>query len=393
MIGTYRHWVEGRDDPFVPDVAYSRQFFDVCRAAGASAWVISAHREAGFLEDGPFRIEHRPIPWDDRGGLRFHSGRLLYGLGFLRSALRYRADVVIAAHGIPWHVLSLIAQTGRQVIPAVHNTLWLASTPPDRAARAFLRLARPLFARDSLAILSHPGTCVEQVRALTGGRPRPIVPFLSFYRRDTFGGLSERAKAWRPFRVLYAGRVETEKGVFDLLEVARLLAKEGRSEIEFDVCGTGSALEQLRRSVDAAGLGARFRCHGWLDMETYRSMFGQCHVVVVPTRRDYTEGFNAVIVEAVLAGRPVIASRVCPSLGLVQDASLGVAAEDIAGYKAALLSLCDDPGHYERKRQATQRVQEQFYDPERSWGAGLQRILEAFQQQREVTAGRVWGAP
>jgi glycosyltransferase involved in cell wall biosynthesis len=387
VMGTYHHWTEGRDDPTVPDVAYSRQFFDVCHAFGARAWVIAAHREAKVLDDGAFRIEHRPIPWDGKGGLRFHVGRHLYGLGFVRSALAYRADVVIAAHGIPWHVLSWIARTGRQVVPAVHNTLWLKSKPPGHTDRVLLRMGRSLFATRSFAILSHPGVCAEQVRTVAAGQCRPIVPFISFYRRSTFSNLPDKGEKRPPFRVLFAGRVEAEKGVFDLLEVGRQLRHEGRSDIEFDVCGTGSALKELQQGAQASGLATHFRCHGWLPHEAYRAMFARSHVVVVPTRRDYTEGFNAVIVEAILAGRPVIASRVCPSLDLVEAAALGVTAEDVAGYKSALLALCDDPRLYEAKRQATLPLREQFYDPERSWGAGLQRILSALQQGREVEPG------
>ena len=46
-----------------------------------------------------------------------------------------------------------------------------------------------------------------------------------------------------------------------------------------------------------------------------REMFRQAHVLIVPTTTDFIEGFNQVVVEGVLAGRPVITSWNVPSAG------------------------------------------------------------------------------
>jgi glycogen(starch) synthase len=376
VIGTYRCWRRGEDDPAVPDVAYSRQFFDVCTEIGAEGWIIAAQPKADLVEDGQFRIEHRPIPFDGRGGLAFHFGRLCYSVGLVWSAVRFRADVVVVAHGIHWFVLTLLAWLGVKVVPSVHNTLWLPSISPKRSARLLLRLARPLFARQSFAILSHPGTCAQQVIELSGGESRPIVPFVPLYRKATFAGLPERGESRPPFRVLFAGRIEPEKGVFDLVAIARELADRGRTDIEFDMCGTGSALEKLRESVVEAQLTSRFRCHGRLEMQEFREMFGRCHVVILPTRSEYSEGFNAVVSEAILSQRPVITSRLCPALDLVRNAVFEVEPENLAAYRDAILQLCDNDSLYEEKRRACASLGVQFHDWSRGWGAGLRRILE-----------------
>ena len=41
VVGTYRHWKEGRDDPSQVAVTYSGQFYDLCRDLGAEGYVIS----------------------------------------------------------------------------------------------------------------------------------------------------------------------------------------------------------------------------------------------------------------------------------------------------------------------------------------------------------------
>jgi glycosyltransferase involved in cell wall biosynthesis len=376
VIGTYQCWRRGEDDSSVPDIAYSRQFFDVCTEIRAAGWVIGAQPTPDLVQDGFFRIEHRPIPFERRGGLAFHVGRLWYSLGLIWSAIRYRADVVVVAHGVHWFMLSLLAWVGVKVVPAVHNTLWLPMALPKRSERLLLRLARPLFARQSFAILSHPGTCARQVVELSKGMSRPIVPFVSLYRKQTFAGLPERGEARPPFRVMFAGRIEANKGVFDLVTTACELSDRGRTDIEFEVCGTGSALENLRHAVSEAQLGPRFRCHGRLEMREFRQMFGRCHVVIVPTRAEYSEGFNAVVVEAILSGRPVIASTLCPAVDLVREAAVEVEPQDLAGYRDAILRFCDDDAFYEKKRIACAALGVQFQDWNRGWGAGLRRILD-----------------
>src|SRR6185436_19602419 len=91
-IGTFRLWLRGEDDPAVPDVAYSRQFFDVCREQKAEAWVISRHPRVETFEEGGIRVEHRPIPWNDGSRLKWHAGLVRYSRSLLRSALDFKAD-------------------------------------------------------------------------------------------------------------------------------------------------------------------------------------------------------------------------------------------------------------------------------------------------------------
>jgi glycosyltransferase involved in cell wall biosynthesis len=376
VIGPYERWRRGEDEPAIPDVAYSHQFFDVCRELGAEVWAIGAQPKAATLDDGDFRLEDRPIPFDGQSGAKFHLGRMLYTLSLLRSALQHRADVaVVNQHGVHWFLVSLFPLFGIKVVPAIHNTLWLDLVPPTPVNRGLLRLARPFFSRQCAAVLAHPGTCVRQLEELGAGVTSKIEAFIPLYRQATFGGLPERGPGRPPFRVLYAGRIETNKGVFDLVEIARQLAERGRDDIEIDICGTGSVLEKLRGAIAEAGVGARMRCHGRLPMGEFREMFGRCHAVIVPTRSNYDEGFNAVVAEAVLSGRPVITSKVVPAIDVVRAAVVEAAPEDVASYRDAILRLVDDEAFYESKHQACAQLKQQFFDAERSWGAAFRRIL------------------
>jgi glycosyltransferase involved in cell wall biosynthesis len=113
-------------------------------------------------------------------------------------------------------------------------------------------------------------------------------------------------------------------------------------------------------------------------------------VVIVPTRSDFVEGFNKVVAEGVLAGRPVIASSVCPALDYVRDAVIKVSADDVEGYRNAIVRLCDDAEFYESTRRHCAAVRSQFFIANNGWGAALRKTL---QKLRLVAEGQPQSLP
>ena len=113
-----------------------------------------------------------------------------------------------------------------------------------------------------------------------------------------------------------------------------------------------------------------------------KDMYSRSHVVVVPTRTDFVEGFNQVIAEAVLAHRPVITSAVCPALDYVREAAIEVAPDDVAAYGDAILSLCDDSALHESKISACESLRSQFLDLDNAWNAQLAIALDGIRRER-----------
>ena len=107
-----------------------------------------------------------------------------------------------------------------------------------------------------------------------------------------------------------------------------------------------------------------------------REMYSQTHVVIVPTTTDFIEGFNKVVAEGILAGKPVITSSVCPALEYVADGIVEVPPNDTQAYGTAIIRLHEDRSLYESKRRGCTALQEQFYDPDRGWAAALKRMLD-----------------
>ena len=113
-----------------------------------------------------------------------------------------------------------------------------------------------------------------------------------------------------------------------------------------------------------------------------RQMYAACHVVIVPTTAAFVEGFNQVVVEAVLSGRPVIASSVCPALAYVREAVIEVAPGDVKGYASAVLRLRDEPGLRERMAKSCEGLKTQFLDVQRGWAGAFRHVVRAFQTGR-----------
>ncbi len=385
IIETFEHWRRGEPDPSQVAVTYSSQFYDLCERLDVQAMAVAwPGGEARRVEEGRFIVEHRPRPVPGRGvgGWRYHAGMVRYLRGLLASARGFGADVLV----VSWERHAFVFRSAMggnvAVIPSVHNTLWTPGGPRGSVQRLLLSLNRGLFERAAANLVVSP-QIAGQIAHLTRNKVATARGFVPGYQRDSFADMPPpgptAVDAGEPFRVMYAGRIERDKGVFDLLEVAVRLATRGSSmrRIEFDVCGDGSALPELRAAAAGAGVESHFQLHGHCSRPRMRELYGRCHAVVVPTRTQFSEGFNKVVAEAVLAGRPVVTSSACPAVEDVREAVVESPPDDINGYVRAIAGLADDPGFYAVKQAACEGLAEKFYDPSRFWGVTLERVLRA----------------
>jgi glycogen(starch) synthase len=379
IIETFGYWSKGQDDPSQVSITFSGQFYDVCSNLNAEGYIISSNSEKKFLKQDSFTLEHRPILLSKQSGVLYYLGQILYELSVVISALQFRADVVVGSSTSCFFVLSLLPKLGIQAIPSLHCVLWPRYGSQSKVAKLLWKLNRNFFAKDCLAILSTSEDINEQVRQVTHNQPRPIFNFLSTYRRIEFENVAAPSKDRSIFQVLFAGRIEVKKGVFDLLEIAKQFKREGRDNIKFNVCGTGSAFKSLCKQAEEFELQSSFILRGYCNKPEMQKMFSLSHVVIVPTKSDFVEGLNQVVIEGILANRPVITSSVCPALTYVQEAVLEVLPDDIAAYANAILKLYDDYDFYEMKQQNCSKLQEKFYDASQGWGGVLESIFKKFQ--------------
>ncbi len=70
-----------------------------------------------------------------------------------------------------------------------------------------------------------------------------------------------------PLRLIHSGRLETMKGVQDIVPIARILGDAG-VDFTLDIYGAGSLEAEIRAGIARFGLADRVRLHGPVDFET-----------------------------------------------------------------------------------------------------------------------------
>lgn len=119
--------------------------------------------------------------------------------------------------------------------------------------------------------------------------------------------------------LVFVGRLDTQKGL-PLLVEALALAAPGHPGLRLTLVGDGPLRPLLRRRVAEAGLADRVAFAGWQDEAGVRAALAGAQALVVPS---FAEGLPVVIMEAMAAGRPVIATAVAGIAELVVPGQTG----------------------------------------------------------------------
>ncbi len=199
----------------------------------------------------------------------------------------------------------------------------------DPQVTAFYRWATPIayrYATRILAISNH----IARSAIARGGEPgRVIVVPNGIDPREIstgeLGGGGVAGAAARagdfggPLRLLYVGRLSIEKGVADLIAACALL---GRRAIAFHLCivGDGPLRLDLERQAQELGIGDRVAFVGTQPRGQLSSFYQGADLVCVPS---LSEPQGLVVLEALVAGKPVVASDVGGIPDMVRDGENG----------------------------------------------------------------------
>ncbi len=141
-------------------------------------------------------------------------------------------------------------------------------------------------------------------------------------------------------RVLYAGRLTTEKGV-DLLSDAFLQARRGDRRLHLLLAGGGPEEEALQSK-----LGKHATFLGWLDGEELTRAYASADLFLFCSR---TDTFGQVILEAQASGLPVVAVDAGGPSSLIRDRHTGrLCPPDPAALADAVLELAGSPSLRDR---------------------------------------------
>lgn len=273
-----------------------------CRSAGA------------VVETASFPVLRKTI-LHPRGIVRL-VGQVLVGLlaGDWMRMVRGADVVYVNTITVPvWLLLARLA--GVPAVCHVHEAEESAPAVVRRALTLPLRLARVVVANSAAArdvlVASDPRLAgrIQVLHNGVAGPPRTLAPL-----RDRITG---------DLRLLLVGRLSQRKGSDVAAEALGVLARRGlraRLTLAGDVfAGNESFACLLKERVAALGLADRVSFTGFV--RDVWSLHEEADIVLVPSR---CEPFGNVAVEAMLAGRPVIASAVQGLREILQDGVTGL---------------------------------------------------------------------
>ncbi|MFO1516424.1 MAG: glycosyltransferase [Lysobacterales bacterium] len=255
---------------------------------------------------------------------------------------------------------ALLSPAARRLPWVVH---WHADIPLDSGSPA-LRLAYPLYRpweqavlRRARAIIATSESYLQASSALLPWRDKVCVIPLSLAPSPAAGPAANGASpaaTWLGdgLRLLAVGRLSHYKG-YDVL----LQAMTELPQVSLLLIGSGEEEAHLRARVAALGLGGRVRLAGHVGDAELQRAYAAAEAFCLPSL-DRAEAFGLVLLEAMRAALPVVASDI-PGSGVGHVARAGETAllvppGDHAALAAALRDLAADAPLRERLGRAGQ---------------------------------------
>jgi glycogen(starch) synthase len=372
---TWEQWQAGVADRGSASVTYSGQFFDACQALKYRCLVSYPSEIKRTVGDSAAVVSSRP-PERHYSGIKFHMQRLKLSLTILRDLLKQRPRYAVLMDGVCyWFVLAPARWAGVRMILSVHTVFWPPFAKVSKVRRVMLALEGWFIARHCYAIMGVSRQIVEQAKELAGINIRSSV-FLPYYDRASFDQITSAEAPGDSVRLLFIGRVEANKGVFDLLQVVSALKNILHGRVSLTIVGEGSAYQALLEEISRLGLEGDVSAPGAFARDRIIAELQQAQIVVVPTRSTFPEGYAKSAVESILAHRPLVTSAVCPALDDLREAVEEARPDDVQSYVDAIARLCHDPARYAARVRAAGIIRERYFDESLSWGAKFRALIE-----------------
>jgi glycogen synthase len=200
---------------------------------------------------------------------------------------------------------------------------------------------RPLFTVSRALVSAHDrlnGICQANVDHLREyGFPEPKITFIPNGIDTTPWAATSPPE--RVERFLFLGRLDPEKGLFELLDAFREV-HDGHPGVRLTIAGEGPALEGLSRRVAELDLGDAVVFAGRVPYEELGSVFDRHDCMVLPS---YSEGMPLSVLEAAAHRRPMIITDVGDVRRLFGDRIRIIPPRDTEALAAAMDAAVTDP--------------------------------------------------
>lgn len=290
----------------------------------------------GILETKPFK----PFGWESASALNALLSK-------------HRPDIVHFhfVNLLSLDVLAASLRRGIKVVYSDHTSDIQKQRTPLRSS--LLRASKRIFSSQIQKVIT-PSNYVHYRNAEEGINAKKIATVYNGVNAESFRnapvGQDIRAKYRiepNDFIVASISQLIPEKGIGYLIEAAAIARKGGRN-ISFIHAGDGPRAAEYRERVHQLGIDKHFIFAGLLNSWDIASILQQSDVFALPCT--WGEAFSLVILEAMMAGKPLIVTAVGGNVEAVEDGRNGlvVPPHDAHALAEAILALQDSP---ERRRE------------------------------------------
>ena len=175
--------------------------------------------------------------------------------------------------------------------------------------------------------------------------------------------------------VLFVGRLETRKGVDILLKALARVIRETQARLVLAGSGNHSFYRDLAQSL---GIPDKVIFLGFVPEETLRLLYSSCDLFVLPSR---LEGFGLVALEAMAAGKPVVATKVGSIPELIKAGQNGLLVQpgDENELAQAIIQLLSDSSLASSIGRNNLRIAKSHY----SWQSTAQKTEQLYRECKQ----------
>jgi glycosyltransferase involved in cell wall biosynthesis len=230
------------------------------------------------------------------------------------------------------------------------------------ARRAYLSFVEALLARQASMVVAVSGYTQKSVWKVLGVEPSKVRLIPNGIDEQKFSSATDRGRLRRRFGlgnsdvILYIGRLEEAKGLRTLVR-AFSRTKKVVPGVMLLIVGSGpdAFVRALKGEVEALGVQESVRFAGRIESEEVPEAYALSRFLVLPSAM---EGFGLSVLEAMMAGKPCVGTRVgaLPELLVDGETGLLVGPGDEEGLSTAMSRLagsreeCEAMGAAGRRR-------------------------------------------
>jgi glycosyltransferase involved in cell wall biosynthesis len=278
------------------------------------------------------------------------ASKYLKGFIFIRESIRFMYEtslwkpsyVVCGIDGV-FAIFAFIAARviGAKYIFSVHNALLI---PGISKLKQFVH---KYIVSHASSVIVHGPFLYDQAIAC-GAKRNALFEYnsgfdiISEYRYDVEEIKPVKAKNIYGRIFLYGGRIEADKGIFDLLTAFTSLCEIADAHLVY--AGDGSGLKSLREMASKSPFAQRISILGPVTQEKFYNLTREAMVVITPSQSRFPEGRCKTAMEALILGVPVIAPEYGPFPYLISHGVNGLLykSDDVAELTSAMLAILND---------------------------------------------------